>query len=238
MLDDPYAVIVSQDEVHFQLQTSVTRMWCPVGVTPIVGSAPGRDTLPYSGFVILGKYNGHLFITKPEGGRFNYLTTIESIRSFLKAYPMPDECKLYLIMDNAPWHKKARRLILEDEGGEYLDIREKVNFLEIPPYSPDLNPIEQVWRKTRREVTHNKYFPRLPILENELDCYFRKFTRNNDELASLCTFDFNKANKSPKRAVRVRINVGTFHAMKISSKHKKCTCTALVPYAPLLPWAK
>jgi transposase len=57
-------------------------------------------------------------------------------------------------MDNAPWHKKTIRLVQEEAQPEYSDIRESVIFIKVPPYSPDLNPIEQVWRITRRENTH------------------------------------------------------------------------------------
>lgn len=223
MLKDPNNVIVCQDEVHFQLQTNVTRTWCPIGTVPVVGSAPGKESVAYSGFVILGKGNGHLFVTKPE--RFNYLTTIESIEAFLAAYPMPDSCKIFMIMDNAPWHKKAKRLISEESDARYQQIRNRVTFLPIPPYSPDLNPIEQVWRKARREVTHNTYFPRLNILVDALDSYFSKFARANIELATLCTFNFDK----PKKKVRIRYTIGNRYAMKISSKRPK-PCVALVPY--------
>ena len=45
-------------------------------------------------------------------------------------------------MDNAPWHKKTMRLVSEESRSEYADIREKVEFVKLPPYSPDLNPIE------------------------------------------------------------------------------------------------
>ena len=31
----------------------------------------------------------------------------------------------------------------------------------LPPYSPDLNPIERVWKLTRRLCLHNVYFPKL-----------------------------------------------------------------------------
>lgn len=58
-------------------------------------------------------------------------------------------------MDNAPWHKKAKRLIESEE--KYADIRNIVTIISPPSYSPDLNPIEQVWRVTRREKTKNRY---------------------------------------------------------------------------------
>jgi len=60
--------------------------------------------------------------------------------------------------------------------------------MSLPPYSPDLNPIEQVWRKTRREITHNRYFKNISELEHTLDFYFDGSRKPNNEFASLCTF--------------------------------------------------
>ena len=228
LLKDPSNVIVSQDEVHFQLQTQVTKMWCPKGSSPIVGSAPGKETIPYSGFVILGKGNGHFFYTKPEGGKFNYITTIASIRAFIAAFPMPTGCKVWLIMDNAPWHKKTKRLVRENQNGEYNDILEAIDFLDIPPYSPDPNPIEQVLRIVRREVTHNQYFPRLSMLEETLDAYFAKLAGSNEKLAKPCTFQFDK--KKPGHKQKTVLTVGTYYSMDICSRKKQKTCTSLTVF--------
>ena len=89
-------------------------------------------------------------------------------------------------MDNAPWHKKAKRLIESEE--EYEDIRSAVTILSLPSYSPDLNPIEQVWRVTRREKTHNRYWPNLAALTDVLDNWFNRFCMPNEKLSSLCSF--------------------------------------------------
>lgn len=70
-----------------------------------------------------------------------------------------------MILDNAPWHKKAIRLIWKEARDEYADIRNEMEYLSLTPYSPDLNPIEQVWRKTRHEKTHNRYFASLSVLQ-------------------------------------------------------------------------
>ena len=151
-----------QDEVHFQIQTSVTAKWCKKGSSPKVKSFPGRQKVSYSGFVI--PETGELFTSKPT--TFNYETTIDSIRAFLKAKPVPEGKRYALVMDNAPWHKKTMRLVSEESRSEYADIREKVEFVKLPPYSPDLNPIEQVWRITRKENTHNVFFSALSKLKD------------------------------------------------------------------------
>lgn len=167
-------------------ETSVTSMWAPKGSKPKVKSYPKKDRVSYSGFVIPS--TGRLYTCKPDW--FNYETTIESIRSFLRECPAPEGCKYYMIMDNAAWHKKAKRLIKENANGEYSDIKDQIVFVYLPPYSPDLNPIEQVWRITRREAKHNRFFANSRELEAALDAYYDIYAEPNEYLRSLCTFHF------------------------------------------------
>lgn len=173
-----------QDEVHFQEQTSVTRAWAEKGSEPKVMSKPGRKKASYSGFII--PETGELVATKPSW--FNYETVIQSLREFIETKPCPEDNKYCIVLDNAPWHKKAIRLIWTEQLEEYADIREKMEYLSLPPYSPDLNPIEQVWRKTRREKTHNRYFSSISKLINVIDNYFAQFFMPNEQLKSLCSF--------------------------------------------------
>lgn len=147
-------------------------------------SKPGKDNIAYSGFVI--PKTGELITLKP--GWFNFTSVIQMLRDFLKARPCPEGKKYCIIMDNAPWHKKAIRLIWTEALEEYADIRESIIYMSLPPYSPDLNPIEQVWRITRKEKTHNRYFSSLPVLTETLDGYFEGFINPNEQLKTLCTF--------------------------------------------------
>ncbi len=171
-----------QDEVHFQQQTSVTSKWYKKGSKPKVKSFPGKSNISYSGFVI--PETGVLFTDSPE--KFDYLTSIASVRAFLKDSPAPEGKKYAIVMDNAPWHKKMYRLIVTEKCDEYSDIRDKVEFILLPPYSPDLNPIEQVWRITRRENTHNVFFDSIESLKSTVDNAFSQWHTPNDQLRSLC----------------------------------------------------
>jgi len=194
---DPSLILVFQDEVHFQVETSVTRKWARIGSKPRVMSKPGHSKASYSGYLILN--TGKLWIGEPEW--FNYQTTIDTMRDFLQENPLPDGKRYAIIMDNAPWHKKAKRLILDPENTEYNDIREKIVFIKLPPYSPDLNPIEQVWRITRREVTHNRYFPNITTLKENLESYFDLFKGPNGKFRQLCTFNWMKGGGECAEAV-------------------------------------
>ena len=79
-------------------------------------------------------------------------------------------------------------MIEMEKRPEYADIRESVTFVKLPPYSPDLNPIEQVWRITRRENTHNVFFATISILEDTVDSAFEPWAKPNNQLKSLCSF--------------------------------------------------
>ena len=160
-------------------------MWAIKGSEPKVMSKPGKQNVAYSGYLIPG--TGELIVTKPTW--FNYETVIQSFRDFLAAVPLEEGKKFCMVLDNAPWHQKAIRLIWKEQAEEYQNIRDKMIYLNLPPYSPDLNPIEQVWRITRREVTHNRYFSSKALLERTLDEYYAGFRRPNDKFASLCNFN-------------------------------------------------
>ena len=181
---DASVTVVFQDEVHYQVQTSVTAKWVPKGSKPKVMSKPGKQNVAYSGYLIPD--TGELIVNKPSW--FNYETVIQSFRDFIAAVSSKNNGKYCMILDNAPWHKKAIRLIWIEELPEYQDIREKMTYLNLPPYSPDLNPIEQVWRITRREMTHNHYYPTKESLEAALDEYYSNFRKPNAKLSALCSF--------------------------------------------------
>lgn len=165
----------------------MTRKWVLKGSEPKVKSAPGRKSVLYSGYVV--PETGELIVSKPSW--FNCETVIGSFYHLLENYPIPDGKRIYLILDNAPWHKKAVRLVQTEALPEYQDIRDKMSLLFLPPYSPDLNPIEQVWRITRREVTHNTYFANELVLQDTLDSYFISLRQPNEKLASLCDFRYD-----------------------------------------------
>ena len=186
LLKDDSAIVMYQDEVHFQVTTSVTRKWVRKGSKPKVKSAPCRKNVSYSGCVV--PTTGELIVSKPSW--FNYENVIESFRYLLSNYHIENGKRIYLILDNAPWHKKAVRLVQTEALPEYQDIRDKITFVFLPPYSPDLNPIEQVWRVTRREITHNTYFANIEAVENSLDRYFTEYRYPNAKLESLCSFKY------------------------------------------------
>jgi transposase len=57
----------------------------------------------------------------------------------------------------------------------------------LPPYSPDLNPIERLWKLTRRLCLHNRYFPTLEDVVQTVESKFREWTSGNAVVRKLCS---------------------------------------------------
>ncbi len=56
----------------------------------------------------------------------------------------------------------------------------------LPPYSPELNPIERVWKLTRRLAVHNRYFPSLESVSGAIEFVFNNWVSGNKTLKKLC----------------------------------------------------
>jgi transposase len=61
--------------------------------------------------------------------------------------------KVFLIIDNGPCHN------LDEDGKRWLRRhRRRIQLFRLPPYSPELNPIEGVWKATKKLTTHNRFY--------------------------------------------------------------------------------
>jgi transposase len=89
--------------------------------------------------------------------------------------------KILLVLDNARYHHaKVLQPWLES-------VSDLLELCFLPPYSPDINIIERLWKKTRREVTHNRYFEKLESIRYDLSMYWNNFTKPNEILTTLFT---------------------------------------------------
>ena len=165
------------DEVHFQQHGSRCRMWVPPEIKdPVLLHHPTRKSVGYFGAVRLrdGK-----FVHRVETGRFNAETFLEFLK-VLSARSVTGKRKVVVISDNAYYHKaKFHQLWREQHASRFA-----LDFL--PPYSPELNPIERVWKLTRRLCLHNRYFATLDEVLEAAETQFAKWSRSNETLRRLC----------------------------------------------------
>lgn len=80
--------------------------------------------------------------------------------------------KIFLIIDNGPCHN------LDSDGKEWLRANfHRVALFRLPPYSPEFNPIEPVWKTTRKMTTHNRFYATTDERDSALCRTFRRFRR-------------------------------------------------------------
>lgn len=171
-MNDPKIQLWCEDEVHFQRHSSLMRMWAPRGQQPRVPSASTREKVGFFG--ALNLKTGAL-LTR-EATTFNG----ETFGNFLSYLLHSSAGKIYLILDNAKYH---RARILKDL---FVQNQERLTLIFMPSYSPELNPIERVWRITRRKVTHNRYFSSKDELRTALNHQFAVWEQPNTPLKTLC----------------------------------------------------
>jgi transposase len=165
------------DEVHFQQHGSRCRMWVPPEVVdPICQHAPTRKSISFFGAVRIK--DGKLVMSRPSG-MFDAQTCWDFLRK-LERISRKNGREVVVISDNARYHHAA----LHASWRETLEARFRLHFL--PPYSPQLNPIERVWKLIRRRCLHNQYFPSLDCVVTAIQPRLTAWSRPNSTLQRLC----------------------------------------------------
>ncbi|MEA3379147.1 MAG: IS630 family transposase [Nanoarchaeota archaeon] len=152
--------LVCFDEVGFRLVPVYRKMRYLVGQKP-------REKFFWSNkkITIFGalKDNGKLFCEDFVGQ--NSLTYMAFLSDFIDGL---DKNKKYVfIFDNASYHKTD---VIKEYLAKYSNI--KVEYL--PPYCPELNPIETCWKITRQNVTNSNYFSTIEKLKERLENFWQR----------------------------------------------------------------
>lgn len=153
-------------------------MWVPPeDVDPVLLHAPTRRSIGIFGAV--SNSDGRLVTTL--GKKFDAISFLSFLRQLLRHRRRGS--LMIVIVDNARWHhaKALQPWLQQHHDCIQLDF--------LPPYSPDLNPVERVWKLTRRLCTHNRYFPGLEDLINVVTEQFESWEKPNNMLHRLCAFN-------------------------------------------------
>lgn len=170
--------IFFQDECHFQRTCSTARSWYLKGKAPTLPSPVGKEKVSIAGAV--SQETGALFVV--TASKFNAVSFKRFLQKFLKNKTRRKKKKVLLVLDNARYHKAK-------ELKEYLEqVKDRLELLFLPPYSPDLNPIEMVWRETRRDVTNNRYFTSLIQQKQKLLKYWNGYAKGSEKLIKISAF--------------------------------------------------
>jgi transposase len=83
-----------------------------------------------------------------------------------------------IVMDGAGWHKSKD-----------LKIPDNISIIYLPPYSPELNPVERLWLHIKQRTIKNKIYHCLDDLENAVGSFVKNISAQT--LASICSIDYS-----------------------------------------------
>ena len=119
------------------------------------------------------------FLYRRERERFGAETFFDFLCQFHRANRAARR-RMVLILDNAAYHHARLHKSWREAQAERISLE----FL--PAYSPELNPIERVWKFTRRRCLHNRYFPQLEPVIDTVEWEFHTWARHSDSLHHPC----------------------------------------------------
>jgi transposase len=165
------------DAVHVKHNAEAGFAWSPVGEPHIIPTNSGRKR-----YNVLGAYctqtHEHVFILTEDN--INQDTVIDLLQRLEDKRPAG--AKTYLVLDNASYNKAIR-------------VREQAEASQIvlkfqPPYSPNLNLIERLWKFMRKRFCKDKYRSTFTKFKTQLDDFFADLGGYRNELATLLTEKF------------------------------------------------
>lgn len=160
------------DESGFYLLPSVLRTWAPVGQTPIIRHKLGREHLSaISGITP----DGELYLMVQERSYKG-----PDVVEFLKHLSEQIHGKLLVIWDGAPIHRSR---VIKDYLASGAAAR--IQLESLPPYAPELNPDEGVWRYLKRVELRNVSCQSLSHLLDEFSMAVERL-RNKPDILRAC----------------------------------------------------
>ena len=162
----------SFDEHRLGLKPIIRKIWAPVGHRPIAEVDPRYEWTYLYGFVhpstgdtewlILPRVNGHWFN--------------QALATFAEQVGAGDDKQILWVLDGAGWHRCKNLMAPE---GIHLEV--------LPPYSPELQPAERLWRLADEPLA-NRCFDRLEALEDVLEVRCRTLLTMQPEIKALTNY--------------------------------------------------
>lgn len=141
------------DAVHFVLGCFLGMIWCFQRI--FVRGASGRQR-----YNVLGAVCSHTreVLTVRSTANVNANTVVELLELIRKRHP---DIPISIVLDNARYH---RNKLVQQRAAEL-----HVELLFLPPYSPNLNLIERLWKLVKKECLRNRYFATFGAFKAALD---------------------------------------------------------------------
>lgn len=152
-MENPEYKIFFFDESRFGTHSRLGHGWFKTGVRTTVEKKVG-----FKNFYI---YTALEYKTGKEFSVFASHVDTSCMNIFLAEFAeWLKNDNAFIIMDQAGWHKSKD-----------LKVPQNIRIIYLPPYSPELNPVERFWQYIKDNVLKNKIFEDLQSLQDALSVF-------------------------------------------------------------------
>jgi hypothetical protein len=162
--------IMFEDEARFGRISDTRRCWCPKPHRPLCRSMVTQEyTYVYGAVSIIDGGLDSLILPHVNG---------DCMQIFLDevASRHPKD-RIIMILDGAGWHTAL-----------FLKIPENMRLVSLPPYAPELNPMEHIWDDLREKSFHNCVFETMNALEDHLEVALKTMEGNEERVKSIVSW--------------------------------------------------
>ncbi|MDR2440390.1 MAG: IS630 family transposase [Planctomycetaceae bacterium] len=157
-------VFYFMDGVHPQHNSHPACGWFERGEDAELPSNSGRQRVNINGAVNIDTFN----VTVDFTDAVNSESVIRLMEQLIKNNPKAK--KIYIILDNASYYHSK-------EVEAYRKKLGKIIFLFLPPYSPNLNLIERLWKFFKEKTFYNKYYEKFADFKKACEDFFKNIKK-------------------------------------------------------------
>lgn len=171
-------IILFADSTHPQHQTRLSYGWIEKGVRKAEKMTACQKRVNLIGAINLDNH-------QVEYSQVDWVNA-ESIKAFLEQIMTanPGVKKIHLIWDNAGYHKsKEIKGFVENT---------KITLHYLPAYSPNLNPIERLWKIMHEQVTYNRYYEKFSDFTEGILSFFKNIKKFHPIIQSRINDNFQQ----------------------------------------------
>ena len=164
-----------QDEARFGRMSDPRSCWSPAPYRPVVNLA------------LIREFRYEYATVSPWDGALDFMTAekmnTENMSRFLEQVSTTHRNDfIVMVVDGASSHKSKD-----------LVIPENVALVLLPPYSPELNPAEQIWNSLRKNYFANKVFDSLDAATEQAEQGLSNMAANREAMTSLTNWPWIKS---------------------------------------------
>ena len=169
------------DGTHPSHNSMPAHGWIPTGKDAEIKTNSGRDRININGAFNIDTLNGVFDFTDSVNAQstISILNSVDESRN--------ENERVFVICDNAKYYRS--KLV-----SEWRESHSHTTLLFLPPYSPNLNLIERLWKYFKKVTLYNKYYKTYELFRSAAVNFFGNLSAHSENLATLMVDNFQEFN--------------------------------------------